>query len=473
MTVLKSTLKIALIITLSLICTISLFSCNTPSSSTSDTSSLDGEDSTASNGNTDNTLTVVGGENAYVVVRPEMLSAVYEKEGAILINNALKAATGTNYKMTTDYKTNPVSNYEICVGELLNRDYTVNTDELNYDEFLVTVCGTRIIIIGCTSLGTQKGAEWFVKEYLNVEEGSLKELKIPANLNYVGKFELSDQIRIMTQNLLATDTEYAGYVKDPAWADRITVDLSQHTLAKRQPKILKLIETYAPDSLGVQECSSSWCKYFDNNLASIGYERVGASKNQKIGIIYNTKTLKLIEKGSIYLSENPNSLKISKLWCSEGNPEGITERLAMYCVFEVINTGERYIHFNTHIDTRKNDIIQEKQTEVIIDYVNDIVDKFDGLPAVLTGDFNYNTGSAEYRLLLDSGLLAAKKESTVSTGDGSFNKFIGSSYHSSPIDHIIGNDKFNYYEYHVIYDMDGEYFLSDHYAVLADVAFKR
>ena len=446
------------------------------SSGSSDAETSDQSSSTSEvaedNTQTAEDLTVVGGENAYVVVRPDMLSAVYEKEAAILVNNALKAATGANYKLTTDYKTNPVSEYEICVGTLENRDYTVNTDELKYNEFLVTVRGTRIIIIGYTSFGTQKAAEWFVNEYLNVDAGSLSELKIPTSLNHIGTFEVSDQIRIMSQNLLATDTEYEGYVKDPAWADRITVDLSEHTLAKRQPKILKLIETYAPDSLGVQECGASWRTFFDKNLESIGYARVGAPKNQKIGIIYNTKTLKLIEKGSIYLTENPNSLKISKLWCSENNAEGITERLAMYCVFEVIATGERYIHFNTHIDTRKNDIIQEKQTEVIISYMNEIIDKHDGLPAVLTGDFNYNTGASEYRLLLDSGLVAAKTESTVSTGAGSFNKFISSSYHSSPIDHIIGTDNFDYYEYHVIYDMDGEYFLSDHYAVLADISFK-
>lgn len=467
----KKSLKITAIFLFSLLCIFFLFSCNDTATTPEDTTVTTEDSGITPEPNVD--LTVIGGENTYVIVRPDDLSALFEKDAAILVNRALKAASGETHKMVTDYKTNPVSAYEICIGELINRDYTVNVDELNYDEFLVTVRGTRIILIGQTSLGTHKAAEWFVNEYLTVEDGSLKELKIPADLNYVGKFEVSDEIRIMSQNLLATDTEYEGYVKDPAWADRITVDLSQHTLEKRQPKILKLIETYAPDSLGVQECSASWRNYFDKNLESIGYERVGAPKNQKIGIIYNTKTLKLIEKGSIYLSEKPDSLKISKLWCSENNSEGITERLAMYCVFEVLATGERYIHFNTHIDTRKNEIIQEKQTEVIINYMNDIIDKFDGLPAVLTGDFNYNTGATEYRLLLDSGLLAAKTESTVSTGDGSFNKFIGSSYHSSPIDHIIGTDKFNYYEYHVIYDMDGEYFLSDHYAVLADVSFKK
>ena len=90
---------------------------------------------------------------------------------------------------------------------------------------------------------------------------------------------------------------------------------------------------------------------------------------------------------SIWLSEDPENLSLTKEW---GNPETefLVERLAMYCVFEVIETGERFIHFNTHIEIPSNSIIQTKQTEVLVSYVDEIRAKFDNIPAVVTGDFN-------------------------------------------------------------------------------------
>ena len=303
-------------------------------------------------------LKLVGGQNEYTILRPDSLSALYELEAAIILKNAIQSAcAGNKIKIATDYKTNPVSDYEICVGEVARNGsaYNVDTSSLKSNEFIVKVCGTRIVIVGYTGYGTQKAVEWFVSQYLNVEEGALTSLSIPADFEYVGSFDFSNNIRIMTQNLLATDTEYEGYVKQDEWADRILVDLSQHTLAKRQPRILALIEKYAPDSLGVQECSASWRSYFDKKLSTIGYKFIGASKNGKIGIVYNTETLTLIEDGSVWLTEKPNSLKISKEWTN--GSDGISERLAMYAVFEVNATGKRYIHFNTHIDTKKNEII--------------------------------------------------------------------------------------------------------------------
>jgi hypothetical protein len=81
-------------------------------------------------------LTVIGGENQYVVVRPDKLTDEFQKEAAIAVNNALKAATGVNYKMVTDYKTNPVSDYEICIGNV-NRNgeyYNVVYAKLSEDD---------------------------------------------------------------------------------------------------------------------------------------------------------------------------------------------------------------------------------------------------------------------------------------------------------------------------------------------------
>ena len=216
----KKTVKAILVSLLCLVMLFPAFACK------------DGGDDCGTNGEIE-MMTVIGGENQYVVVRPDVLTDEFQKEAAVAVNNALKKATGVNYKMTTDYKTNPVSDYEICIGNV-NRNgeyYNVDTSALADDEFIVRVCGTRIVILGKTEYGTQMAAQWFIETYLNVEEGTLKELKIPAKLDHVGKIVTGNLLKVMTQNLLS-----AAAGKEYDSANYITVDAKQHTLQKRFPR---------------------------------------------------------------------------------------------------------------------------------------------------------------------------------------------------------------------------------------------
>ena len=181
-----------------------------------------------------------------------------------------------------------------------------------------------------------------------------------------------ENIRIMSQNLLGSDTEYPTHAKNPKFADRIKVNLDEHTMEKRLPRVIKLIEKYAPDSLGVQECCTTWRKLFANgSLDSIGYVRLGATKHPKSSIIYNAKKLEVIESESIWLTEKPEELSLSVEW-RESPDDPLIERLAMYAVFEIRESGERYIHVNTHIDLPRNSIIQPKQTELLLSYIEKI-----------------------------------------------------------------------------------------------------
>ena len=415
------------------------------------------------------------GKTEYVIVRSESNETTPETTAAVALNNAIKAACGSYSKITTDWERNPVKEYEICIGKLTRSGeyYNIDTDSLENDEFIVKACDTRLVMIGKTSYGTKMAVEWFIENYLSASDGSVTELSLPSDFSYIGKFVQPQNIRIMTQNLLATDTEYPDLIaSSDTWAARIKVDLSKHTIAARQPRVLSIISTYRPDSMGVQECSALWRSYFNAKLKTIGYSYIGASKNPKIGIIYNSNTLKPIANASFWLTEQPETLKISTEWGAAS--DGLTERLGMYVVFEVIATGERYIHFNTHLDTAKNSIIQTKQTEVLLDYIKTVSEKYDGIPVVLTGDFNYDSSSSAYKTLLSTTLGDTKQLCAQSSGGGSFNKFIGKDYASLPIDQIVATaDGFEFSEYRVIYDTFDGYFVSDHYAVIADISIKK
>lgn len=415
---------------------------------------------------------VADGKPQYTIVRPEKADQT-EINAAVAINQAIKQLCGSQFRITTDWERNPVVDSEICIGSLTRNGsyYELSADSLKTNEFRVAVRGTRLILIGATAYGTAQAAEWFISNYIEKAADS-STLTVPAGLDYTGSFELPTGLRIMTQNLLAGDDEYENYAKDPAFAAKMTAKLPEHTIARRAPRVLSLIETYKPDSLGVQECSKNWRVYFDNKLPALGYTRLGADKNEKIGIIYNRSTVKAIADGSFWLTEAPESLKISAEWGKAS--DGLTERLGMYVVFEVVATGERYIHFNTHLDTAKNGTIQTKQIEVILDYIATVSAKYNNAPVVLTGDFNLNSTNSAYKVILRDTLGDTRELCKSSSGGGSFNKFIGRDYASLPIDQIMATrDGFIFNSYKVIYDTFDGCFASDHYAVIADIEIKK
>lgn len=414
------------------------------------------------------------GKSNYQIVRPDSSSKNgFDTQAAIALNNAFKSACGSYLKIVNDWSDNDATDYELCIGNVSRNGkyYDADVSALNDGQFSVKVYGKRVVFLSPTSYGVSQAVEWFIGQYLQVgsDEETLASLSLPTDFEYVGSFNVRTGVRIMTQNLLATDTEYAGYV---AKGLEISVKLEDHTLVKRQPRVLSLIKTYMPDSLGVQECSEPWRTYFDANLSSIGYKRIGASKNQKIGIIYNTDRLTVVGSGSFWLTESPESLKISKDWGSSS--DGLTERLAMYVVFEVKATGERYIHFNTHLDTNKNSIIQTKQTEVILEYINKVLVQYGDIPVFLTGDFNYTSEASAYKVLTEGLLSDTKSIAMESSGSGSFNKFKGQDYASKPIDQIMTvKETVTVTKYSVVYDRFNGNFASDHYAVYVDVMLKQ
>jgi len=417
------------------------------------------------------------GKSEYKIIRSDKDSATAEIAAAGKLFKAFKSAGIELAGIETDWEgpaTKPVvpGEYEIIVGNTTRNGKVYDFDPASNGEnsYTIKVIESRIIITGTNDHAITAAVDRFISEFLEgkAENGSIK---ISQELLIVGTVVPPTVLKIMTQNLLAGDDEYVTNMKDSSYAARCTIKLEDHTLVKREPRVLSLIETYAPDSLGVQECSSPWRTYFASKLRTIGYAIISADKNPKIGIIYNKSRVKPVAQGSFWLTEDPEKLKISTEWASASS--SLIERLAQYVVFEVIETGERYIHFNTHVETNKNNVIQTKQTEVILSYIEKVSAEYGGLPVVLTGDFNYTLESTAYKTLCSGVLGDTKTLAAVSSGAGSFNKFIGKDYAKLPIDQIITTkDLVNVKTYKVIYDTFDGCFVSDHYAVISEIELK-
>ncbi len=415
--------------------------------------SSDNSDTTAATD--DGMLKLVSdGSALYTLVRGENASAA-AIDAATSINKAINELTGIYLPITTDHRINPVSEYEILVGstERIGNQVSLDISGLEADSFIIRVVEKRIIILGGSDYMTIKASEYFIENYLSPAGGDGSTLSISPDISADHQEDFSEHLKIMTQNLLATDTEYANVT---------TVDPSMHTLIKRMPRILSLITTYSPDSIGVQECSATWRSYFDVNLPRVGYSRIGADKNPKIGVIYKAAALSPIDSGSFWLTESPETLKISKEW------NATTERLGMYVVFEVVATGERFVHFNTHFGF-ENTVFVENQAKVLLEYIKKITDKYN-CPVTVTGDFNFNS-TKPYHAQLTSGILKDTKDIAIdSVGAGSFNKFRSQDYASLPIDLVfVSEADWDVVKYRVIYDTYDGYFASDHYAVISEM----
>ena len=406
-------------------------------------------------------LTVVAdGTSVYQIVRPELCTQQLT-DAAVALNRQIKAMTGVGLTITTDWENERISStlageYEIVLGETTRNGkyFTYDTTDIGTYDYDITVIENRVLILGGSETATASAVEYFIEHCLPAAPTDTFELDPALHVEY--RVPESDKMTVMSLNLLATDTEYAANANN-----------NQHLIQVRQPRIREIILTHMPDSIGLQECSAPWRQYFDGMDASWSYDRTGASKNQKISILYNTDKLELVKSGSIWLTEDPEHLKVSVEW------KGESERLAHYAVFKIKETGEHYVHVNTHVGTEST-LLQTGQATVVRTYCEQLAEET-GYPVVCTGDFNFTLESPSYTALTETLLRDTKFEAAESsTGTGSFNKMGKAGYPKAyPIDQVlVSADDWNVYTYAVDYTtFDGCYY-SDHYAVVATMTMK-
>ncbi len=404
---------------------------------------------------------VADGKTEYRIVRSENASQPVV-DAVVELAAEIKARTGAQLVPTTDWESEHIASsaatdYEIIVGDTSRNGkyFTYDTESLGTYDYVITVADQRVLILGGSNAAAVEGVAYFIANCLPPAGSS--SFTFDAETHILQARELSEKMTVMSLNLLATDTEYAANPSN-----------DKHLIKVRQPRINAVILDHMPDSIGLQECSATWRQYFDSLDKTWSYDRVGADKNQKISILYNTDTVSLIDAGSIWLTEDPENLKISVEW------KGNTERLAHYAVLEVKASGERYVHVNTHIGFDNADVAMG-QAKVVRDYCEKL-HKDTGYPVVCTGDFNFTLESDYYKAYMegimdDTRDLAAES----ATGTGSFNKMGASGYPKAyPIDQVmVSEGDWDVYTYEVDYTtFDGCYY-SDHYAVVATMTLRK
>ena len=248
------------------------------------------------------------------------------------------------------------------------------------------------------------------------------------------------QISVMSYNIRQ------GYAKDGtnAW------DL-------RYPSSAMMLDDQKPDVVGLQEAQYFQFNYlveYPGYYKGVGVGRDdGRRKGEIMGILYNKKTVKLLKWGTFWLSETPDEPSVG--W------DAAYPRTATWALLKEKGGGKKFIFVNTHLDHKG---VEARKRALVL-----IAEKIaslnpDGLPVVLTGDFNMEPGRDEFAPIL-SVMSSVRDVAPVTDHHSTFN---GWGKGQGIIDYIFvrGFSKIISYETVTKPYMDRK-FISDHHPIKA------
>ncbi len=229
---------------------------------------------------------------------------------------------------------------------------------------------------------------------------------------------------------------------------------------KRKQLVSDIIKKYSPDTFGLQEAHYRWMNYLCKALPEYDYVGVGRENGKRLGefspVFYKKDKYEVIEKGNFWLSETPD--KPGKGW------DAACVRICSYAVLKDKLTGEKFAHFNTHLD-HVGPVAQSEGAKMIADRAA----AFNGVPTVVTGDFNVTPESEAYKTITAAGFEDARYISPETDDLGTFHNF---GKCSDIIDFIFVKYGFGSVSFKTVTDLSDGKFPSDHYPVIAELKLK-
>ena len=258
------------------------------------------------------------------------------------------------------------------------------------------------------------------------------------------KIPSSDEVKVISYNIRFANKKDGANI----WQNR----------AKASPAMIK---DYAPDVFGVQEALAEQLEYMDVKLPQYSYVGVGREDGKKKGetmaIFYNTRTVRLLDWGTYWLSETPE--KPSRGWDAD------CKRTATWTLMEMKGSGKKFFYVNTHLDHR-GDVAQQKGLELIVERIAAM--NQEGLPMILTGDFNVMPDDPVLDGL-NAKMLDARKTAIKTDSRATFNAW-GKS--ASIIDYIYHSGFSECAEFEtIVRQYKGVLYISDHYPIVSRLVF--
>ncbi len=163
-------------------------------------------------------------------------------------------------------------------------------------------------------------------------------------------------------------------------------------LQQRRDAVISRIREASPDVFGINECTVKWFDYLSTALADeyIGVGELNNPDGQKWrnAIFYRKDKFDLLETKTQWLTDTPEIV-------SRVNENG-QYRILTYAVLRDKQTGETFVHCNTHMGF--TDIERQYQFQYLID----LISKLD-YPLLLTGDFNLGPQTEQIQSIVSAG----------------------------------------------------------------------
>lgn len=229
----------------------------------------------------------------------------------------------------------------------------------------------------------------------------------------------------------------------------------------RVKKFAAYMNAVKPDSIGTQEMNQKWLDKLESIMSDYGHygtTRGGdenANKSEMNAVFWRADKYTAEAMDTFWLSQTPDT---------ESKYEGAgCYRICTWVLLKNKETGEQYIHMNTHLDNASEEaanygaeVISAKMDELIAQY---------NCTVVLTGDFNEVAGMTAYNTI------AEKLQDTQAVAESTIRKTTyqawGKMDYGEAIDFIFTTSGLPVSQYKVLDDLTNGY-VSDHYGIMAD-----
>lgn len=204
----------------------------------------------------------------------------------------------------------------------------------------------------------------------------------------------------------------------------------------------------------------------DYNYVGVGRED-GKQKGEYAALFYKKERFKEEDSGTFWLSETPD-VAGSKGW------DGACERVASWAVLKDKETSKKIFAINTHLD-HVGETARQKGVTLLIDRAKELSN---GLPVIITGDFNAERESGVIKHALDpnNSMQLFDSYAIASTTDNAkwtFHDFGKLPEEERPyIDYIFVNKSVIVDEYKVMDEKLNDIYLSDHCPIVAKLTIK-
>lgn len=230
----------------------------------------------------------------------------------------------------------------------------------------------------------------------------------------------------------------------------------------RKQAVTNLIQFHEFDIFGIQEGFHEQVQDIKRQLPGFGYIGVGrddgAEKGEHSAIFFNQQRFKLIKDGTFWLSATDTE-KPNKGW------DAALPRICTWGVFVDNQNGKQFIFMNTHFDHIGVEARRES-AKLILAKAKELAE---GLPIILTGDFNVDETNEAYLTLAKSGIVQDTHElaKIVYEPNSSFNGWGKALKTKQRIDHIFITPPFQVRKYGILTDTYMGKFPSDHFPVMS------